>query len=90
MADVRSVLFRGLSADNTVRKEAEALLAQWEVSAGFSVSLLQLISTLSTAAASGEDVAIRQSASVLFKNVVRRRWSPGEDEDKSVRKIGGL
>lgn len=84
MADVRSVLFRGLSADNTVRKEAEALLAQWEVSAGFSVSLLQLISSLSTAAASGEDVAIRQSASVLFKNVVKRRWSPGEDEDKSA------
>lgn len=83
--DLRALVLRSLSGDNATRREAEQILGQCEVQAGFTVTLLQLVSQVSNGSAlSPEDAAVRQSMSVLFKNVIRRRWMPGEDEDRSA------
>ncbi len=73
------VLFQdSLSHDNGVRKSAEAqiqgtFMAMQPVT-GFGKVLLLLIRQLSISSAAPEDVAIRQSASVFFKNFVKKRW----------------
>ena len=79
---MRDVILRSLSPENGTRKEAEAYIVSVEAQPGFSVVLLTLIQQLSAAQCSPEDVGVRQSAGVLFKNVVKRRWAPeGENED---------
>ena len=79
---MRDVILRSLSPDNAARKEAEAYIVSVEAQPGFSLVLLTLIQNLSTAQCAPEDVGVRQSAGVLFKNVVKRRWVPeGENED---------
>ncbi|CAM9100747.1 unnamed protein product, partial [Ectocarpus fasciculatus] len=57
---------------------AENYLASVEAQAGFTICLLSLVKALISATAADE-IAIRQSASVTFKNVIKRRWSPEED-----------
>lgn len=77
---LQSLLNNALSHDNSTRKGAEAYLEQHEATPGFPLLILTLISRLMNPSAP-QEVAIRQSASVLFKNIVKRRWLP-EDEDK--------
>lgn len=84
MGYLRGLLASILSSNNAARKEAEHFISSNEGQPGFTVCLLRLISALSVPAASAEDVAIRQSASVLFKNVIKRCWRPSEEEDAST------
>lgn len=83
LGSLRGLLLNSLSGNNALRKEAEQVIGKSEGLAGFTVCLLQLISALSTPAASAEDMAIRQAAATLFKNVTKRRWKPSEEEDAS-------
>jgi exportin-2 (importin alpha re-exporter) len=46
---------------------------------GFGIVILELISAM-TDSSSPQDIAVRQSAAVLFKNIVKKKWSPTEDE----------
>ena len=83
LTQLRSLFVQTLMSDNNTRKEAEKFLSTIEVQPGFSIVLLHLISMLS-AAGSPEDLSIRQSASVLFKNLVKRRWQPTDDESVAI------
>lgn len=78
---LRGLFLRTLAADNAGRKEAEAYLQSIEAQPGFPLVLLHLISLLSSSATSPEDALIRQSASVMFKNLIKRRWHPNATED---------
>ena len=62
------------------RFTAERVLRELEDKQGFTLLVLQLVALLSSSV-SAEDVAIRQSAAVLFKNVVKKKWQP-DDGDK--------
>jgi exportin-2 (importin alpha re-exporter) len=79
LAQLRALFLQTLVPDNVVRKEAEKFLGTIEIQPGFSIVLLHLISLLSKCI-SPEDLAIRQSASVLFKNLVKRRWVVENDD----------
>ena len=83
LGQLRSIFLQTLVPNNVVRKEAEKYLGTIEIQPGFSIVLLHLISLLSKSVAP-EDLAIRQSASVLFKNLVKRRWII-ENEDATDR-----
>ena len=87
LAQMRGLFLQTLVPDNAVRKEAERMLLTVEVQPGFSIVLLHLISLLSSAN-SAEDLSIRQSASVMFKNLVKRRWAP-DDEAETAPIHGG-
>jgi exportin-2 (importin alpha re-exporter) len=79
---MRDVLVRSMSPDKIIREEAEQVILSAEVQPGFSQVLLALVQQLSVPTASPEDRAIRQSCSVLFKNLIKRRWEPeGDYED---------
>ena len=79
LGQLRALFLQTLVPDNVVRKEAEKFLASIEIQSGFSIVLLHMISLLSASVAS-EDLAIRQSSSVLFKNLVKRRWIADVDD----------
>ena len=83
LGQLRALFLQTLVPDNVVRKEAEKYLASIEVQAGFSIVLLHMISLLSSGTTS-EDLAIRQSSSVLFKNLVKRRWVADPDDPTNV------
>ena len=83
LGQLRALFLQTLSPDNVVRKEAEKFLASIEVQTGFSIVLLHMISLLSSGVSS-EDLAVRQSSSVLFKNLVKRRWMADPDDPKNV------
>lgn len=78
---LQDLLKQAMSPDNTTRKNAEAILKSTEAQQGFPLLVLTLISRL-IASSSPQDIAIRQSASVLFKNMVKNRWQPSEDDDQ--------
>ncbi|KAL6747498.1 Cse1-domain-containing protein [Haematococcus lacustris] len=65
-----------LAPDKEIIAKAEAHLKALAVQPGYSVSLLQLV-------ASSVDVAVRQAASVSFKNLVKSRWVPSETDTYS-------
>ena len=75
---LRGLFLNSLSHDNNVRKAAEAQLQNNFMSmqpvSSFGNVLLLLIRQLSVPSAAPEDAAIRQSASVFFKNFVKKRW----------------
>jgi len=81
MQHVRGLLAASMSPDNAARQAAEATITGVETQAGFSQVLLALVQQLSTATATPEDRAIRQSCALLFKNLVKRRWVPEGDYD---------
>lgn len=78
VALLRGLFANTLAIDNQARKAAEQQLSSNFMSmqpvTGFPKVLLMLISQLSGPQASPEDVAIRQSASIFFKNFVKKRW----------------
>ena len=78
---LKDLLVGILSSDNATRKNAEAYLKSSEAQQGFPLLVLTLISRLSSAT-TPQELAIRQSASVLFKNMVKNRWQPSEDDDQ--------
>jgi exportin-2 (importin alpha re-exporter) len=79
LSALREIILQSCAAHNETRRQAEALLAAQESQPGFSMMLLTLIDRL-TVPSSPEDVTIRQTASVMFKNLVKRKWVPQDDE----------
>jgi exportin-2 (importin alpha re-exporter) len=68
-----------MSADATQRNQAEEFLKQAEHQPGYIITMLELIQ----AAAAPAEVSIRLSASVQFKNFVRKYWD--EEENAAVK-----
>jgi exportin-2 (importin alpha re-exporter) len=75
---LKDLLVNVLSSDNATRKNAESYLKTSELQQGFPLLTLTLINRLVSSTAP-QDIAIRQSASVLFKNMVKNRWEIGDD-----------
>jgi exportin-2 (importin alpha re-exporter) len=88
LAQLRALFLQTLNPDNAIRKESEKYLNSIEIQPGFSIVLLHMVSLLS-ASSTPEDMAIRQSSSVLFKNFVKRRWAPPEDEEAKTASVPG-
>lgn len=80
---LKGLLTNVLSHDNAVRRNAESYLEQHEAQPGFPLLILTLITQL-MAPITPQDIAIRQSASVLFKNVVKKHWVPEEDDKQGI------
>jgi exportin-2 (importin alpha re-exporter) len=78
---LKDLLLGVMSSDNATRKSAEAYLKSTEAQQGFALLVLTLINKL-TSSTTPQDAAIRQSASVLFKNLVKNRWQPAEDNEQ--------
>ena len=70
-----------LGSDNALRRQAEDYLRSIEATPGFLVANLAIVSA---PLSSPQDAAIRQSAAVLFKNVVKRLWAPVEEGDAAI------
>ena len=83
------VLVKSLHHDNTTRRGAEALMQSLEAKPGVMLLILRLISLLCQSASTDpSSPAIRQAASVYFKNSIKRRWSPESTEDGTIEAIG--
>ena len=80
-AELRATYLAVLGADNVVRKQAEAYLTSLESTPGFLLVNLQIIQSAPT---TPQDVAVRQSAAVLFKNVVKKLWVPSEEGGATI------
>lgn len=76
---VRRILLDSLSPNTIIRREAEKNLIDLEEKKGFTIILLHLINHLSNSNLR-DDIGIRQSASVLFKNAIKKRWETLDDE----------
>lgn len=83
------VLVKSLQHDNNIRKEAEARMKALEAQQGVVLLILRLIALLCqpASAADSSTPAIRQAASVYFKNAIKRRWSPENTDDGPVEAI---
>lgn len=79
--NLRAAYAAVLGSDNTLRKQAEAYLKSLESTQGF---LLVNIQVVSQAPNNPQEVAIRQSAAVMFKNVVKKLWAPTEEGDVPI------
>lgn len=77
---LQDLLVKILSPDGTARKAAEAYLKTQETQQGFPLLILTLIERL-VKSNLPQDIAIRQSASVLFKNLAKSKWVAPEDAD---------
>jgi exportin-2 (importin alpha re-exporter) len=88
LAYVRHIFLNVLSPQSTIRKDAENQLNQLELQSNFSMIILYLINNLSNSSLTSEDAAIRQSASVYFKNYIKKYWSEdgNDDNDDSTTK----
>ncbi|RYH11031.1 hypothetical protein EON65_39085 [archaeon] len=85
---LRDLLINALSHDNNTRKNAENYIKTQEMQTGFPVLVLTLIQRLiHVPNPSPQDMAIRQSAAVLFKNIVKKHWSSDEDDDNASKLI---
>lgn len=82
LGQLRELIVQLFSTDNATRKAAEAQIKAVETQPGFPVLLLTFITRL-VGATGSQEVAIRQSAAVLFKNLVKNHWQP-EDDDKII------
>lgn len=69
-----------LSPDPAVRKPAEMFLESVEANQNYSLLLLQLLDKVDI------DQAIRVSASITFKNFVKRNWRVTEDGTNKIHK----
>mmetsp|Transcript_1332 Transcript_1332/g.2876 ORF Transcript_1332/g.2876 Transcript_1332/m.2876 type:complete len:983 (+) Transcript_1332:67-3015(+) len=77
---LRQILSQSLSPDATTRRNAEAALLSSRSSPGHALAVLRVVSASSTG--NNADMPIRQSAAVHFKNMVKKGWSPDEDDEK--------
>ncbi|RVW31958.1 hypothetical protein CK203_112775 [Vitis vinifera] len=74
-----SLLTNSLSADESVRKPAEAALSQSESRPGFCSCLMVMSLEVITAKDLAAQVDVRLMASVYFKNGVNRYWRNRRD-----------
>jgi exportin-2 (importin alpha re-exporter) len=81
--DLRKVVTALLSPDGRTRREAENYVQTIEDQPGFTICTLRLISLIAPSTIPA-DIAARQSAAVLFKNVIKRRWVPAEDAGNPI------
>ena len=72
---------RTLRPEPETRKQAEAYLKQLQDQPGYGLNLLTLLNRTAV------DEQIRQAAAVNFKNFVKYRWSP---TDQDVERLGTL
>lgn len=80
-AELPALLTQTLSPDRDQRRGAEDKLSKLETQPGFSLALLRLVQQHSAPTAGPESRPLRSSASIYFKNLVRRSWD-SEDEGK--------
>ncbi len=80
LAQLRELLQNTLAVDSNLRKNAENYIKSVESTQGFPLLLLNLITRLITTNTSN-DASIRQVASVLFKNLVKNKWQPEDEEE---------
>lgn len=72
---------RSLRPEPETRKQAEAYLKQLQDQPGYGLNLLTLLNRTAI------DEQIRQAAAVNFKNFVKYRWNPS---DQDVERLGTL
>ena len=80
-AELPALLTQTLSPDRDQRRGAEDKLSKLETQPGFSLALLRLVQQHSAPTTRPESRPLRSSASIYFKNLVRRSWD-SEDEGK--------
>jgi len=80
---LREMLLNILSSDNNIRKSSEAYLKSIELQEGYSILILTLIKHL-VSATNPQDIAIRQSASILFKNLIKNHWNDNNNDDNDI------
>eukprot|EP00501_MAST-03F_sp_TOSAG23-6_P000301 GSMAST32.ASY1.ANO1.308.1 assembled CDS len=73
-------LLHTLSTDKATRDAAESYLNSVSHHAGFPVLVLKMVEV--TNGADVKSKSLRQSAAVLFKNTISKRWAPDEDSEK--------
>ena len=83
MADLQAVLHATMNPDRALRQGAEAQLAAWETSPGFTIKLLELVQAATAPGTGPEALAVQQAASVYFKNTVKKWWSPVDEPEKA-------
>jgi len=76
---LRQILSQSLSPDKPTRQNAERALLAAQSSPGHALAVLRVVSTSSTG--NGSDLPIRQSAAVHFKNMVKKGWTPNDEDD---------
>jgi exportin-2 (importin alpha re-exporter) len=77
---LHEMLLKILSSDNNIRKSSETYLKSIELHEGYSILVLTLIKHLVNSI-NPQDIAIRQSASILFKNLIKNHWNNDYDND---------
>ncbi|CAJ1942948.1 unnamed protein product [Cylindrotheca closterium] len=73
--DLAQVLSQTISPYADARKQAEAQLIQASKRPGHAMEVVRLV-----ASADGTDPAVRQSAAVHFKNLIKKGWDESKDE----------
>lgn len=81
LSTLRGILLSTIQSDNNIRRQAEAYITEIESQNGFLIVLLHLITVLSD---SNEDKNIRVAASIFFKNAIKKRWNPIDDEISAI------
>lgn len=79
LSQLRDIILHLSNAHNDTRRQAEAAMQAQETIPGYSILLLTLIDRLAVPS-SHEDVTIRQSAAIAFKNLIKKRWVPQDDD----------
>lgn len=74
---LRQILSQSLSPDKPTRQNAERALIASRATSGHALAVLRVVST----SVGNGDMAIRQSAAVHFKNMVKKGWAPDEEDD---------
>ena len=77
---LRQILSQSLSPDANTRRNAERALLTEQYGP---LAVLRVVSTSSNNNNDANDLPIRQSAAVHFKNMVKKGWSPSDDDDDS-------
>ena len=80
---LHEMLLKILSSDNNTRKSSETYLKSIELQEGYSILVLTLIKHLVNSI-NPQDIAIRQSASILFKNLIKNHWNNDNDNDDNT------
>jgi exportin-2 (importin alpha re-exporter) len=86
LAYVRQALLDALSPQATLRRDAEKKLTELEPQGGFTIILLHLMNNLAQST-QRDDTGVRQSASVYFKNSIKKRWEPIDDDCQPIPEL---
>ena len=86
---LRDLLAMFLSPSSAVIKQAEATLAGIETQTGFCLVLLTLVQKLSENGTNldSRSIGVRQMGAVVFKNLIKKRWAPPDDDDANAASL---